>query len=82
MMMDGGQNFVKICLTIFNKPASPEINRRSLYSEGGTCAKTAKLISVKRLILLGVVPDVKESYENVHSLFNLTMEVVVSRCAL
>lgn len=63
---------MKICLTIFNKPASPEINRRSLYSEGGTCAKKAKLTSVKRLILLAVVPDVKESYENVQALFNLT----------
>ena len=60
MMMDAGQNFLKICLTIFNKSASPEINRRSLYSEGRTCAKKDKLTGVKRLILLAVVPDVKE----------------------
>lgn len=46
--------------------------KRSTYAEGGTVGKKAKLTSVKRLILLCVVPDIKESYENLDLLFKLT----------
>ena len=35
--------------------------RRKLYSEGGTTARKAKLTSVHRLIMLCIVPQIKES---------------------
>lgn len=74
-MIDGGQNFFKISLSIMTKndlPQEEEEVKRSLYSEGGSTAKKAKLTSVQRLILLCIVPDVKETYTNIQLLFNLT----------
>lgn len=47
-------------------------HKRTLYSEGGILSKKAKLTSVNRLILLCVVPQIKESYDNMKLLFDLT----------
>lgn len=46
--------------------------KRTTYAEGGTVGKKAKLTSVKRLILLCVVPDIKESYKNLDLSFKLS----------
>lgn len=46
--------------------------KRTLYSQGGSMSKKRKLSSVDRLILLCIVPEIKESYENVKLLFELT----------
>lgn len=48
------------------------IKKRQVYSEGGSSGKKAKLTSVHRLILLCIVPQVKETYENMKILFYLT----------
>lgn len=46
--------------------------KRSLFSEGGTVAKRARLTSVKRVIILCIVPQIAETYDNVKLLFNIT----------
>ena len=86
IMADGGQGFFKICMTILPENYSPEldcsigsdseeddvpIKKRKLYAEGGSSGKKAKLTSVHRLMLC-IVPDIKETYENVKLLFDLT----------
>ena len=87
-MIDGGQNFFKICLTVLPEDYSPAseneeidsidddtpddtVSKRNLYSNGGTSGKKCKLTSVQRLILVCVVPKIKETYENVKLLFNM-----------
>lgn len=85
---DGGQEFFKISMTIFEEGYSAELdrkvddpdddispensNRRSRYEEGGTLGKRAKVMSVKRIIILCIVPKIKETYDNVKLLFDLT----------
>ena len=44
--------------------------KRSTYSEGGSLRK-GKLSGVKRIILLAVVPDIKETHNNLAIIFNL-----------
>jgi hypothetical protein len=51
-----------------NSPKS----KRSLYSEGGSVGRKGKLTGVHRLIMLCIVPQIKESYENLDLLFKLT----------
>lgn len=87
LMADGGQKFFKMSMTIIPENYSPEVDgeenesisdnpdnmeKRTLYCEGGSIGKKAKLKSVKRLILLCVVPEIKETYDNVKLLFQLT----------
>lgn len=97
VMADGGQGFLKICLSIFSEDDLPQDviseaenefaddnissdysqsqlgrNKRISYSDGGSMAKKAKVSSVKRVILLCIVPDVKETYDNVKILLDLT----------
>ena len=45
--------------------------KRKLYSDGGSTAQKAKLTSVQRLIMLCIVPQIKETYDNVKQLFSL-----------
>lgn len=82
-MADGGRGFFKISLSIFQENSDGDDfnyddltihdkNQRSLYSEGGSASKKAKLMSVKRVILLCIVPKIKETYENVKLLFDIT----------
>lgn len=85
VMADGGQKFFKICVSVYPKNYSPEhdcsvgdigtnedTTEKSLYKDGGSSGKKAKLSSVKRVILLCIVPQIKESYYNVDILFKLT----------
>ncbi|KAJ8677778.1 hypothetical protein QAD02_013565 [Eretmocerus hayati] len=74
-MADSGQGFSKISPSIFEIRKNEAIDfdrKKCLYSEGGSSRRKNKLTSVKRLILLCVVPQVKESYENLKLLFELT----------
>ncbi|CAH0557396.1 unnamed protein product [Brassicogethes aeneus] len=48
------------------------IKKRKLYSEGGSTGHKAKLTSVHRLIMLCIVPDIQETYDNMKLLFELT----------
>ena len=50
-----------------NSPAK----KRSLYENGGMACQKGKLNGVHRLIMLAIVPKVKETYENMKVLFDL-----------
>ena len=74
IMADGGKEFFKVSMIILpENDNESEIDdskvQRSKYSDGGIVGKKAKLTSVKRLILLCVVPKIKETYENLDLLF-------------
>lgn len=88
LMADGGQGFFKIIMSIFPEGYSEqsktdnddssddfilnENKKRTLYSEGGTLSKRAQLLSVRRTIILCIVPKISETYANVKLLFDLT----------
>lgn len=90
VMADGGQGFLKFCLTILpenydpiadkglsqeeleEEEVSEPASKRSTYIEGGSAAKKGKLTGVNRLIMLAIVPQVKETYDNLKVIFNLT----------
>ena len=74
VVSDGGQNFFKICLSIFPEDFQNFSDEMcsTKYSEGGSAAKKGKLTGVKRIILLCIVPDIKETYENIAKLFQIT----------
>lgn len=79
LMIDGGQGFLKMSLTVLpenyveeKELESQDSSKRTKYSEGGTVSKKRELISVKRVIILCIVPDVKETYNNLKKLFDLT----------
>ena len=88
IMADGGQNFLKICATILPENYHPDLDRaqtesddeediehevkkRSTYKEGGSIGKY-KLTSVKKVIMVAIVPECKETYHNMKILFELT----------
>lgn len=77
IMADGGQNFFKITMTILpddsecDEDENDIAGTRSLYSEGGSCAKKSNPNSVNRLIMLCITPQIKETYENLKLLFDL-----------
>lgn len=78
VMADGGQDFFKISLSI----SIPEDDLKendldksknvSTYSTGGSMANKRKLTSVFKLLLLGIVPRIKETYDNFKILVELT----------
>ena len=78
VMADGGQGSFKIGLSVFseNEFDSDEDNqkliKKNLYSTGGVVNKEMALTSVYKLILLCVVPGMKETYSNIQTLFELT----------
>ena len=47
------------------------LKRRRVYSEGGSTGAISKLTSVHRLIIICIVPQIKETYDNVKLLFDL-----------
>lgn len=55
----------------FDEDLDLPIKKRRLYSEGGSTAMKAKLTSVHRLIMLSIVPQVKDTYDNMKVLFDL-----------
>lgn len=82
LMADGGKGFFKISMTILPKDYSQETSdsdieeippkkKRTTYEEGGTLGKKANLNGVNRLIMLCVVPNIKETYDNVKILWDL-----------
>lgn len=80
LMADGGQKFFKLCFTILPEDYSeddddgePTSKKKKTYSEGGSVGAKAELTRVKRTIMLCIVPDIKETYDNVKILFDLTM---------
>lgn len=82
VMADSGQGFLKMSMSIIPEDHlkansdevtdEPAASKKTRYAEGGSTGKKAPVTSVKRLILLCVVPKVKESYDNMKLLFDLT----------
>lgn len=82
LMADGGQGFFKISMTVLPKDyredksdddeMSPPTKKRCTYAEGGILGKEPNLNGVNRLILVCVVPNIKETYDNIRILWNLT----------
>ena len=48
-----------------------QVKKRTLYKDGGTAAKTAKITGVNKMIMLCTVPEVAETYANMKILFDL-----------
>ena len=80
VMADGSQGIFKICFSILpenyleselDSSSDDDDVQRKLYSEGGSISHEAKPTSVKKVILLCIVPKIKESYENIKRLFDL-----------
>lgn len=79
IMADGGGGFFKVCMTILpddyidkNPDSDNEsAEKRTRYSEGGSLSKLTRLTGVNKLIMLCIVPEIKETYENVAQIFNL-----------
>ncbi|CAH1104321.1 unnamed protein product [Psylliodes chrysocephalus] len=80
-MADGGQGFFKVSMTILPANDDPAYDnnladhipgKRSRYAEGGMVGKKANWTSVQKLIMLAIVPKIKETYENLKVLFDLT----------
>ena len=79
-MIDGGQGFFKICLSIMPEDfISSSVDdseylipvKKRRFSEGGSVGGSDKCTSVKKLFLLCIVPDIVETYENIKILFDL-----------
>lgn len=77
LLADGGQHFFKISLSILseekeNDSIDCESKNVSFYSSGGNIGNKRKLNSVNRLIILCIVPEIKETYDNLKTLVHLT----------
>ncbi|XP_043469388.1 uncharacterized protein LOC122503046 [Leptopilina heterotoma] len=87
VMADGGQGFFKICISIIPENYKSIIDADCSSEDDNyepkekifksKCEKVnvkseAKLTSVKKLLMLCIVPDIKESYENLKTLFEIT----------
>ena len=67
--IDGGGNFLKICLSILRTETGPvEEKRRRTYKEG-TATEKFKDAGVKKLFILALVQCSQENYENVRNLW-------------
>lgn len=72
IMADGGQGFLKICMSVIPEDeTNPIIKKRKLYSEGGSAAYEHTATSVYKLIILCMVPKVSETHDNLKILFEL-----------
>ena len=73
---DSGQGILKIAVTATNKIQDEQENRRVKYGEG-VAARVCKLSSVKRMLVIGAVPQIPENYPNVKMILDeLNMEAV------
>lgn len=65
---DDGQGMLKIMQIVKEKePVIETETKRSKYADG-VCPRSTKLSSVKRLFVVGLVPDVQELYPNVKAM--------------
>ena len=73
---DGGQGILKIGFTVTERNETVTPTERSKYSDG-VAPKSAKSSSVKKLLVLGAVPDVPENYSNVKTILDqLNIEAI------
>ena len=72
LMADSGQGSFKVSLIILPENYDPdEEHSRRTYAEGGAIAKDLSLNGVKRVIIVVNVPDIKETYDNCQTLWDL-----------
>lgn len=75
--MDGGGGFVKICLTLASSKSDEiesvpiKCNQAKWKYENGVAANQHKDTSVKRLIIIGICPNVQENYSNMDTLWTM-----------
>ena len=75
VLADGGQNFLKLCLTILPEGYDPTIGKVPEKEDNELRNRSdiqRKLTGVKRLLMLCTVPDVPENHANMQILFRLT----------
>lgn len=70
--IDGGGDFLKVCVNIQKECCESELSsfKRTGYHEG-VAAKSMKDSSVKKLFIIGIVPNVQENYTNILKVWNL-----------
>ena len=65
---DDGQGMLKVMEIVKSRESEPEQEKkRSKYADG-VCPKSSKLSSVKKLFVIGLVPEVQELYPNIRSM--------------
>lgn len=80
VMADGGQGFFKICFSIIPQTESSNLenedhegpSKRRKLQVIRACENSSPCTSVKKVILLCIAPDIKENYDNIKILFDLT----------
>ena len=70
VMADGSEDYSDDADDEKENSNSPPKKRR-LYIIGGSTANKGKLTSIKKLLMLCIVPLIKETYENMKILFDL-----------
>lgn len=68
--VDGGGGFLKICLNILDGDERHVQKKRARY-EDGVASNIFKSTSVKKLIILAIVPGVAETHENMFAIWKL-----------
>jgi hypothetical protein len=70
--IDGGGGFMKVCLNLLSvtEHSSDQPGSRGSYAQGA-CSSIFRDSSVKKLILLAIVPEVAESYGNLETILQL-----------
>ena len=58
--IDGGQQFLKICMSVLNFEQPTYKSTRNAFSDSG----------VKKIFVLGLCENIKESYENLSKMLN------------
>lgn len=67
--VDGGGNFLKVCLTI--QPTNCDQKRSRVCLKDGLQFKSLKGSGVKKLLILAICPDTEENYRNVLMIWNI-----------
>ncbi len=65
--MDGGGGFLKVCMNVINEDRSPT---QSPVTKKPTSQARFLDTGVKKLLIIGIVPNVQENYHNVKTLIN------------
>ena len=69
--VDGGGGFLKICLNILDSGEERYVQSKRARYEDGVASHILKSSSVKKLIILAIVPGVAETHENMFSIWRL-----------
>lgn len=62
---DDGQGMLKVMEIVKNSDPVEEMDRKRSKYIDGVCPRTSKLSSVKKMFVVGLVPQVQELYPNV-----------------